>query len=126
VWSARPAVAALTPQTGGRPYTTLRLALEAPGVATVSAIVAAGPEEQGPRRTVAAGEKGLRPDDWAQGRVVARRSLVAPPDIAPSLSAASVDTPLRPLACVAAARWRVEQCIEESTGAVGWDDDEVC
>lgn len=139
VWSERPSVAAPTPPTGGRPHSKLRLAPEAPSVSTVSALVAAWPEEQWQRLTVAAGEKGLRTYDWAQGRVVesqrglpgpagwllARRSIVDPTDIAYYLSDASIDTPLRTLACVAAARWTVEQCIEESKGEVGLDEYEV-
>ena len=135
VWPERPSVAAPTPQTRGRPHATLRLAPNAPGVSTVSALVAAWPEERWQRLTVAAGEKGLRTYDWAQGRggesqrgrpgpacwLLARRSSVDPPDIASDLSEASGDTPLRTLACVAAARWTVAQCIEERKGEVGVD-----
>jgi SRSO17 transposase len=139
VWAERPSVAAPTPHTGDRPHAKGRLAPDAPGASTVSAIVAAWPEAQWQRLTVAAGEKGLRTYDWAQGRVVesqrglpgptcwllARRSIGDPTDIAYYLSDASGDTPLRTLACVAAARWTVEQCIEESKGEVGLDEYEV-
>ena len=139
VWAERPSMAAPTPQTRGRPHSKLRLASEAPSVSTVSTLVASWPAEQWQRLTVAAGEKGLRTYDWAQGRVVesqrglpgpagwllARRSVVDPTDIAYYLSDASIDTPLRTLACVAAARWTVEQCIEESKSEVGLDEYEV-
>ena len=139
VWSARPSVAAPTPPTGGRPHAKLRLAPDAPSVSTVRALVAAWPEAPWPRLTVAAGEQGRRTDDWAHGRVVesprglpgpagwllARRAIVDPTDIAYSLSDASIDTPLRTLAGVAAARWTVKQCIEESTGEGGLDEYEV-
>lgn len=138
VWPEPPPVGGPTPHPGGhrsRPW----VASAPPGASTVSAIVAAWPAEPWQRLPVAAGEKGLRTYDWAQGRVVesqrgrpraacwllARRSITEPTDIAYYLSDASGDTSLRTLARVTAARWTVEQCIEESKGEVGLDEYEV-
>jgi hypothetical protein len=79
VWSTCPAVAVPTPQTGGRPYPTRRLAPDAPGASTGRAIVAAGPEAPWQRLPGAAGEQGLRTYDWAQGRgVESQRGLPGP------------------------------------------------
>jgi SRSO17 transposase len=138
VWPAPPPVGVPTPHPGGH-RSPPRVAPAPPGASTVSAIVASWPAEQWQRLTVAAGEKGLRTYDWAQGRVVesqrgqprvacwllARRSITDPTDIAYYLSDASGDTSLRTLASVTAARWTVEQCIEESKGEVGLDEYEV-
>jgi len=93
---------------------------------TGAAVVAAWPEPQWQRLTVAEGEKGPRTYDWAYDRVVesrdglpgpdawllARRSLEDPTDIAYYLSSASGDTPLLTLARVASSRYAVEQVIE--------------
>jgi len=105
----------------------------------VAAVVAAWPEPQWQRLTVAEGEKGPRTYDWAYGRVVesrdglpgpdawllARRSLEDPTDIAYYLSSASGDTPLLTLARVASSRYAVEQVIEEGKGETGLDEYEV-
>jgi SRSO17 transposase len=138
VWPAPPPVGVPTPYPGGH-RSPPRVAPAPPGASTVSAIVASWPAEQWQRLTVAAGEKGLRTYDWAQGRVVesqrgrprvacwllARRSITDPTDIAYYLSDASGDTSLQTLASVTAVRWTVEQCIEESKGEVGLDEYEV-
>lgn len=139
VWPGRPPGEAPMPPPGGHPCCKLRVAAEPCDVSTVRALVASWPEAHWHRLSVAAGEKGLRTYDWAQQRVresqhglpgaacwlLARRSITDPTDIAYYLSDASVETPLRTLARVAAARWTVEQCIEESKGEVGLDDYEV-
>jgi SRSO17 transposase len=138
VWPAPPPVGVPTPYPGGH-RSPPQVAPAPPGASTVSAIVASWPAEQWQRLTVAAGEKGLRTYDWAQGRVVesqrgrprvacwllARRSITDPTDIAYYLSDASGDTSLQTLASVTAVRWTVEQCIEESKGEVGLDEYEV-
>jgi SRSO17 transposase len=139
VWPQRPPMAAPPRQTGRSPRPARGLAPEAPHATTVAALVAAWPAPHWERLTVAAGEKGPRTYDWARGRVVesrrrlpgtdcwllARRSPTDPTDIAFYLSDAPVHIPLRQLAGVTAARWTVEQCIEESKGEVGLDEYEV-
>ena len=115
VWPEPPAVEPPTRETGGRPRTKPRLAEGAPPPTTVATVVAAWPEQQWQRLTVAEGEKGPRTYDWACARVVesrdglagpeawllARRSLSDPTDIAYYLSNAPLDTPLLTLAQVA-------------------------
>ena len=117
----------------------LRLAKDAPPATTVAALVAAWPEGQWKRLTVAEGEKGPRTYDWARARVVesrnalpgphawllARRSISDPTDIAYYLSNAPLKTSLLTLAQVASTRYTVEQCIEESKGETGLDEYEV-
>ncbi len=139
VWSERPAVEPPTRETGGRPRSKPRLAEGAPLPTTVAAVVAAWPQQQWQRLTVAEGEKGPRTYDWACARVVesrdglpgpdawllARRSLSDPTDIAYYLSNAPLDTPLLTLAQVAASRYAVEQVIEEGKGETGLDEYEV-
>jgi SRSO17 transposase len=139
VWRDRPAVETPTRDTGGRPRTRVRLAKDAPPSTTVAEIVGAWPEEQWNRLTVAEGEKGPRTYDWGRMRVVesrdglpgpdawllARRSISDPTEIAYYLSNAPLDTPLLTLAQVAATRYTVEQCIEESKGETGLDEYEV-
>jgi hypothetical protein len=61
------------------------------------------------------------PDAW----LLARRSISDPSEIAYYLSNAPLDTPLLTLAQVAATRYTVEQCIEESKGETGLDEYEV-
>jgi SRSO17 transposase len=139
VWRDRPAVELPTRDTGGRPRTRARLAEDAAPSTTVAAIVGAWPEEQWKRLTVAEGEKGPRTYDWGRMRVVesrdglpgpdawllARRSISDPTEIAYYLSNAPLDTSLLTLAQVAATRYTVEQCIEESKGETGLDEYEV-
>jgi SRSO17 transposase len=139
VWEERPAVEPPTRDTGGRPRTKPRLADDAPPLTTVAAGVAAWPEGQWHRLTVAEGEKGPRTYDWACGRVVesrnslpgpdawllARRSISDPTDIAYYLSNAPIDTPLLKLAQTASSRYVVEQVIEEGKGETGLDEYEV-
>jgi SRSO17 transposase len=88
---------------------------------------------------VAGGEKGLRVDDWGRERVVesrdqlpgpdvwllARHSVSVPTEVACYLAWAPPETPLHPLARVAATRYTVEQCIEEAKGEAGFDQYEV-
>jgi SRSO17 transposase len=139
VWCERPPVEPPTKDTGGRPRTRVRLAEDAPPSTTVAAIVGAWPEEQWKRLTVAEGEKGPRTYDWGRMRVVesrdglpgpdawllARRSISDPTEIAYYLSNAPLDTSLLTLAQVAATRYTVEQCIEESKGETGLDEYQV-
>ncbi len=139
VWTERPAVEPPTQKTGGRPRAKARLVAGASPPTTVTAVVAAWPEERWQRLTVAEGEKGPRTYDWACGRVVesrdrlpgpdawllARRSLSDPTDIAYYLSNAPLDTPLLTLAQVASSRHAVEQVIEEGKGETGLDEYEV-
>jgi hypothetical protein len=61
------------------------------------------------------------PDAW----LLARRSISDPTEIAYYLSNAPLDTSLLTLAQVAATRYTVEQCIEESKGETGLDEYEV-
>ena len=91
------------------------------------------------RLTVAAGAKGPRTYDWAAARVqvepsgaraatrwlLARRSVSAPTEVAYYLCNAPPETPLRTLAQVAAARWPIEQALEEAKGETGLDHYEV-
>jgi FOG: Transposase len=139
VWTERPALEPLTPETGSRARPQLRRVEGALSPTTVAAVVAAWPAQQWQRLTVAEGEKGLRTYNWAYGRVVesrnglpgpdawllARRSLDDPTDIAYYLSSASEDTPLLTLARVASSRYGVEQVIEEGKGETGLDEYEV-
>ena len=139
VWCGRPPVEEPDRETGGRPRTRPRLAGDAPPATTVAKVVASWPEGQWQRLTVAQGEKGPRMYDWGRARVVesrdrlpgpeswllARRSVTDPTDIAYYLSNAPVETPCLTLAQVAAARYTVEQCIEESKGETGLDEYEV-
>ena len=60
-------------------------------------------------------------DAW----LLARRSISDPTEIAYYLSNAPLDTSLLTLAQVAATRYTVEQCIEESKGEAGLDEYEV-
>ena len=139
VWRDRPPVELPTRDTGGRSPTRVRLAEDAPPSTTVAAIVGTWPETQWKRLTVAEGEKGPRTYDWGRMRVVesrdglpgtdawllARRSISDPTEIAYYLSNAPLDTSLLTLAQVAATRYTVEQCIEESKGEAGLDEYEV-
>jgi SRSO17 transposase len=139
VWCRRPPVEEPNRETGGRPRIHPRLAEDAPPASKVAKVVVAWPEGQWQRLTVAQGEKGPRTYDWGRARVVesrdglpgpeswllARRSVTDPTDIAYYLSHAPVETPLLTLAQVAAARYTVEQCIEESKGETGLDEYEV-
>jgi SRSO17 transposase len=139
VWRKRPPVEEPTQDTGGRPRIRARLAQDAPPSTTVAAVVAAWPEEQWKRLTVAEGEKGPRIYDWGRARVVesrnalpgpgawllARRSISDPTDIAYYLSNAPMETPLLALAQIASTRYTVEQCIEESKDETGLDEYEV-
>lgn len=97
------------------------------------------------RLTAAAGAKGPRTYDWVATRavidlerpdghpdsapqerwVLARRSVSDPTDLAYYLSNAPAATPLLTLAQVAAARWPIEQCLEEAKGETGLDHYEV-
>lgn len=139
VWVERPSVEEPTRDTGGQPRTCIRLAEDAPPATTVAALVAAWPEGQWERLTVAEGEKGPRTYDWGRARVVesrnvlpgpdawllARRSIADQTDIAYYLSNAPMETSLLALAQVASTRYTVEQCIEESKGETGLDEYEV-
>jgi SRSO17 transposase len=139
VWGEPPVVEEPTRDTGGRSRMRLRLAQDAPPATTVAALVAAWPEGQWKRLTVAEGEKGPRTYDWARARVVesrkalpgpdawllARRSTSDPTDIAYYLSNAPLKTSLLTLAQIASTRYTVEQCIEESKGETGLDEYEV-
>ena len=58
------------------------------------------------------------PNVW----LLARRSISAPTEIAYYLSNAPLETSLLTLAQVAATRYTVEQCIEESKGETGLDE----
>jgi SRSO17 transposase len=139
VWLERPPVEEPTRDTGGRPRIRARLTEDAAPSNTVKAAVAAWPEGQWKRLTVAEGEKGPRTYDWGRARVVesrnampgpdawllARRSVSDPTDIAYYLSNAPTETPLLALARIASTRYTVEQCIEESKGETGLDEYEV-
>ncbi len=106
---------------------------------TVARLVAAWPETQWQRLTVAVGEKGPRTYDWACARVVehrdgapgpevwllARRSLSTPTDLASYLSNAPPETSVRTLAQVASSRHAIEQVFEEAKGETGLDEYEV-
>lgn len=139
IWLQRPPVEERTTDRGGGRRTRVRLAEHAPAPTTVAAVVAACPEGQWQRLTVAEGEKGPRTYDWAQARVVesrsalpgpdawllARRSITDSTDMAYYLSNAPLKVSLLKLAQVASTRYTVEQCIEESKGEAGLDEYEV-
>lgn len=139
VWTERPALEPPTMETDSRACPPPYRVEGALSLTTVAAVVAAWPEQQWQRLTVAEGEKGPRTYDWAYGRVVesrdglpgpdawllARRSLEDPTDIAYYLSSASGNTPLLTLARVASSRYGVEQVIEEGKGETGLDEYEV-
>ena len=139
VWSQRPPVIEPGPQALGRPRTQVRLAQAAPPATPVAEVVATWPKHGWQRLTVAEGEKGLITYDWAcqpaiesrEGlpgpdvRLIARRSLSDPQDMAYYFSNAPADTPLLKLAQVASLRYTVEQCIEEAKGETGLDEYEV-
>src|SRR5262249_11438885 len=57
--------------------------------------------------------------------LLARRSVSDPTDLAYYLANAPADTPLATLARVAAARYVIEQCLEEGKDDVGMDQYEV-
>ena len=60
-----------------------------------------------------------------EGWLLVRRSLSDLTELAYYLSNAPADTPLRILAEVASARWRIETTIEEGKGETGLDEYEV-
>ena len=139
VWTERPPVVEPGPQQRGRPRTRVRLAEDAPPAIPVVAVVAAWSEQRWQRLTVAEGEKGPVTYDWAcqrvvesrdqlpgrDGRLIARRLVHKPQEIAYYLSNAPANTPLLTLAQVAARRYTVEQCIKEAKGETGLDDYQV-
>jgi SRSO17 transposase len=61
----------------------------------------------------------------AEGRLLVRRSLSNPTEVAYYLSNAPGDTSLEQLAHVASSRYRVEQCFEEAKDDFGLDQYEV-
>ncbi len=139
VWTEQPALEVPQKPWTGRPRTRTRLAEGAAPATTVQAVTWAWPEGRWQRFAVAEGEKGPRMYDWARQRVIegrgglpgpeawllVRRSISDPTEVAYYLSNAPTDTPLVKLAQVAATRYTVEQCIEESKGETGLDDYEV-
>jgi len=135
VWLERPRLVEPQQKRYGPPATALVIAADAQPLTAVAAIVASWPERIWQRFSVAEGDKGPRLYDWAYERVVeprdsmpgpdgwlvARRSISDPADLAYYLSNAPVETPLDTVAQVAATRYTVEQCIEESKGETGLD-----
>jgi SRSO17 transposase len=86
-------------------------------------VVAHWPAQQWERHRVAEGEKGPRVYDWGRARVIESRHGL--PEIAYYLALVPEEVPLAQLAKVAATRYTVEQCIEESKGETGLDHYEV-
>jgi len=139
VWRERPAVEVPGDSARGRPRTRPRLVAGALPAVPVSAVVAAWPDRQWQRLTVAEGEKGPLTYDWACQRVIescdqlpgreswlmVRRSVSDPTELAYFLSNAPATVSLLKLAQVAATRYTVEQCFEEGKGETGLDDYQV-
>lgn len=140
VWEEPPPVVFPRRQAGstGEPPKA-RPAPEAPPAQEARTVVAAWGPQRWQRLAVAPGERGPRTSDWAAARVteyrdkhvagevwlLARRSLSQPEEISYYLSNAPADTPLLTLCQIAASRWSVEQCFEESKGQCGLDEYEV-
>jgi SRSO17 transposase len=106
---------------------------------TLAQVAAAMKTFKWKRMKVFDGSKGWRVYDWAAKRVhvseegfvgpclwmLVRRSISDPNDCAYFLCNAPVNVSLLTLARVAANRWRVEQCFEESKGETGLDQYQV-
>jgi len=104
---------------------------------SVKATIAALPPEGWERRS--AGSKGERFYDWAfcrvrelrdrhlgpEVRLLARRSVSDPTEVAYSFSNAPADFSRQRLAEVASSRFAVEQCFEEAKGETGLDEYEA-
>jgi len=139
VWKERPPVAEPFKGPLGRLREKPRLAEGAPLSETAAAASAAFPGDAWKRLTLSEGEKGPRMYDRTaipivesrtglpipDGRLLARRSIPDPSDMAYHLSSAPQKTLLATLAEIAPARWSIETTIEEGKGKTGLDEYEV-
>ena len=141
VWQKRPKTLAPDKSTPtlGRPKTREKVAAGQSSHQTVSEVVVGFQPACWQRLTTSIGSKGPIEYDWAMQRVVersnnlpgrdawllARRSCSNPDEIAYYLSNAHAETSLDMLCKIAAQRFRVEQCFEETKGETGLDHYEV-
>jgi SRSO17 transposase len=139
VWQDRPAIQEPEEQTGGRPRRTRRLAQGSSKAQMVREVVKSWPRKAWQRLAVMEGEKGPITYEWAcqpvvesrdqlpgpDVRLLARRSISKPDELAYYLCYAPAETPLETLIWVASNRYTVEQCIEEAKGETGLDEYEV-
>jgi SRSO17 transposase len=105
--------------------------------ARVDHLVAGLPETEWQRLSVGDGAHGPRLYDWARIEIrpvwdngfghwlLARRSISDPTEIAYYVCYAPADSPLAKLACVAGARWPVEECFQQAKNEAGLDQYQV-